>query len=110
MRRQSPQSARIAKTRRRPSPGRRAGIGARAGGGAGLKAADVPAVTVPTLYVWGDADRTVGREAAEATRDHVKGPFEFVELQGIGHFITDEAPEAVAGRLLDHVRRAESGD
>ena len=33
----------------------------RAAGRSGLTAADVPAVAVPTLYVWGDADATVGR-------------------------------------------------
>ena len=29
--------------------------------GGGLRAADTPAVTVPTLYLWGNADSTVGR-------------------------------------------------
>ncbi|MYE51917.1 MAG: alpha/beta hydrolase, partial [Gammaproteobacteria bacterium] len=29
---------------------------------------DVPAVTVPTLYVWGNADQAVGRMAAEGTQ------------------------------------------
>jgi pimeloyl-ACP methyl ester carboxylesterase len=75
----------------------------RAAGSSGLTAADVPPVKVPTLYVWGDADATVGRAAAEATRAFVDAPYRFVELPGIGHFVTDQAPAAFAPLLLEHL-------
>jgi pimeloyl-ACP methyl ester carboxylesterase len=75
----------------------------RAAGSSGLTAADVPKVLVPTLYVWGDADATVGRPAAEATRGFVAAPYRFVELPGIGHFVTDQAPAAFAPLLLAHL-------
>lgn len=65
---------------------------------------DVGPITVPTLYVWGDADATVGQTAAEATADFVHGPYRFERLTGVGHFITDEVPESVTSLLLDHLR------
>jgi pimeloyl-ACP methyl ester carboxylesterase len=76
----------------------------RAAGGSGLRAADTPAVTVPTLYVWGDEDSSVGRMAAEGTADFVDGPYRFVELPGIGHFVTDQDPAAFPPLLLEHLR------
>lgn len=68
-----------------------------------LAAADVAAVTVPTLYVWGTADQSVGRTAAEATAGHVSAPYRFLEMDGVGHFITDERPAETAAALLEHL-------
>jgi pimeloyl-ACP methyl ester carboxylesterase len=76
----------------------------RAAGKSGIAARDVPPVRVPTLYVWGDADATVGRRAAEGTREFVAAPYRFVELAGVGHFVTDQAPEAFPRLLLAHLR------
>jgi pimeloyl-ACP methyl ester carboxylesterase len=72
----------------------------RVAGGA-LALPDVPAITVPTMYVWGDQDATVGRVAAEATADFVTGPYRFEVLPGVGHFITDQAPERVSDLLRE---------
>ena len=77
----------------------------RARGKSGLGLAELPAVTMPTLFVWGDADQTVGRLAAEATARYVNAPYRFVELPGLGHFVTDEAPHAFAPLLLDNLER-----
>ncbi|HEY7204746.1 MAG TPA: alpha/beta hydrolase [Methylomirabilota bacterium] len=68
-----------------------------------LTAVEVGAVTVPTLYIWGDRDATVGPTAARLTADFVTGPFRFETLPGIGHFVTDEAPAAVTALLLSHL-------
>lgn len=76
----------------------------RAAGRSGLRTPDIPAVTVPTLYVWGDADQTVGRAAAEGTRGFVEGPYDFVAVPGVGHFVTDEAPEVFPPLLDAHLR------
>jgi pimeloyl-ACP methyl ester carboxylesterase len=72
-------------------------------GASGLSLADTPAVRVPTLFVWGDADLTVGRPAAEATRDFVQAPYRFVVVQGAGHFLTDQAAPLVSQELLAHL-------
>jgi pimeloyl-ACP methyl ester carboxylesterase len=69
----------------------------------GLQAADVPPVRTPTLYVWGDADATVGRMAAELTREYVDAPYRFEEVPGAGHFVVEQMPELVSGYLLEHM-------
>jgi pimeloyl-ACP methyl ester carboxylesterase len=60
-------------------------------------------IRVPTLYIWGDADDTVGRTAAEGTVDFVAAPFSFEVLAGVGHFAADQAPERVSELLLQHL-------
>jgi pimeloyl-ACP methyl ester carboxylesterase len=61
-------------------------------------------IRVPTLYIWGDADDTVGRPAAEGTVDFVAAPYRFEVLSGVGHFAADQAPERVSELLLEHLR------
>lgn len=58
---------------------------------------------VPTLYIWGDADDTVGRAAAEGTVDFIAAPYRFEVLPGVGHFAADQAPELVSDLLLQQV-------
>lgn len=58
---------------------------------------------VPTTFVWSDQDVAVGRTAAQACAEHVTGPYRFVELTGISHWIPEQAPEAVAAATLDQV-------
>lgn len=60
-------------------------------------------IRVPTLYIWGDADDTVGRIAAEGTVDFVAAPYRFEVLPGVGHFAADQVPERVSELLLAHV-------
>jgi pimeloyl-ACP methyl ester carboxylesterase len=70
----------------------------------GLRAADTPSVTVPVLYLWGTADQSVGRRAAELTAEHVTGPYRFVEIEGAGHFLTDDGGAPTVEReLLAHL-------
>jgi len=73
------------------------------GGASALAGATVPPVRVPTLFLWGDADATVGRPAAEATREFVASAYRFVVVPGAGHFLTDQAPAAVTKELLAHL-------
>jgi pimeloyl-ACP methyl ester carboxylesterase len=62
-------------------------------------------IRVPTLYIWGDADDTVGRPAAEGTREFVSGPYQFAVLPGGGHFTADQMPDEVNALLLAHLAR-----
>jgi pimeloyl-ACP methyl ester carboxylesterase len=77
----------------------------RAAAGTGRpRAADTPAVTGSVCYIWGTADQTVGRGAAELTAEHVMGPYRFVEIDGAGHFLTDGHDGIVVRReIMDHV-------
>jgi pimeloyl-ACP methyl ester carboxylesterase len=61
-------------------------------------------IRVPTLYIWGDADDTVGRVAAEGTVDFVTAPYRFEVFPGVGHFAADQAPDRVSELLLQHVQ------
>ena len=62
----------------------------------------VPSVTVPTTYVWGRHDPTLGRAAAQRTREHVEGPYRFVEVDE-GHWLPELRPAVVADAVLDRV-------
>ncbi|TCH98258.1 alpha/beta hydrolase [Roseococcus sp. SYP-B2431] len=65
----------------------------------------IGAVSVPTLFLWGDADDTVGRMAAEGTADFVEAPYRFEVLPGVGHYAPDQVPDRVTELLLEHLRR-----
>jgi pimeloyl-ACP methyl ester carboxylesterase len=60
-------------------------------------------IRVPTLYIWGDADDTVGRVAAEGTVDFIAAPYRFEVLPGVGHFAADQAPAQVSELMLEHL-------
>jgi pimeloyl-ACP methyl ester carboxylesterase len=62
-------------------------------------------IKVPTLYIWGDADDTVGRVAAEGTGEFIDGPYHFEVLAGVGHYAADQVPDKVNALLLAHLRR-----
>ena len=68
-------------------------------------AAGLGPVSVPTTYVWGDADIAVGRVAAEACAAHVAGEYEFVALPGVSHWAPDEVPGVVAEAVLRRIGR-----
>lgn len=60
-------------------------------------------IRVPTLFLWGDADDTVGRMAAEGTRDFIAAPYRFEVLAGVGHYAPDQVPDRVTALLLEHL-------
>jgi pimeloyl-ACP methyl ester carboxylesterase len=64
---------------------------------------EFPAITLPTLYVWSDKDAAIGPEGAYATEQHVKGPYTFVVLEGIGHWIPETAADRFNEELLAHL-------
>src|SRR5947209_5407204 len=64
---------------------------------------DLGPITTPTLYIWSDQDVALGREAAEATAQHVAGPYRFEVLEGVSHWIPEETPDALNTLLLDHL-------
>ncbi len=60
-------------------------------------------VTVPSTYVWGNRDFALGRQAAELTREHVTGPYEFVQLTA-GHWLPEKRAEECADAIVARVR------
>jgi len=60
---------------------------------------------VPTLFIWGDQDDTVGRIAAEGTAEFIDAPYRFAVLEGGGHHAADQMPERVTELILAHLKR-----
>lgn len=60
-------------------------------------------ITCPVAYVWSDEDHALGRGPAEATAQYVDGPYRFVELPGLTHWVTEQAPETIDALLLEHL-------
>jgi pimeloyl-ACP methyl ester carboxylesterase len=60
-------------------------------------------VTTPTLFVWSTRDVALGREGAEATAARVEGPYRFEVLEGVSHWIPEEAPEHLNRLLIEHL-------
>ena len=65
---------------------------------------DLERVRPPTMYVWSTGDKGIGRVAAEATREHVAGPYRFEVLEGVSHWIPETAPDALSDLLVRHLR------
>jgi pimeloyl-ACP methyl ester carboxylesterase len=65
--------------------------------------AGTPAVTVPATYVWSDKDPVVGRAAAEATAAWAGDDYRLVTLRGVGHWVPEEAPQALAEVVLARI-------
>lgn len=63
----------------------------------------LPAVTVPTTFVWSDEDPAIGRVAAERCGEFVNADFHFVGLTGVSHWIPEQAPDLLAGAILARV-------
>ncbi|QBI54466.1 Fluoroacetate dehalogenase [Streptomonospora litoralis] len=72
--------------------------------------ADAPAVSVPTLYVWGDADVAFTAVPARATGEWVAAPYRYIELEGFSHWLPEEAPDQVVPALLEHLSAAEEDE
>lgn len=68
-----------------------------------------PAVEVPTTFVWSDEDRALGRKQAELTANYVHGPYEFVEMKAVSHWILGERPAELANAIVRRVRSVGPG-
>jgi pimeloyl-ACP methyl ester carboxylesterase len=53
--------------------------------------------------VWSDDDPALGPAAAQATAGFVTGPYRFVVLEGVGHWIPELAADRFTPLLLDHL-------
>jgi pimeloyl-ACP methyl ester carboxylesterase len=71
----------------------------------GVRHAPIGPTKVPTLFIWGDRDDTVGRVAAEDTGEFIAAPYQFEVLPGVGHYAADQMPERVNELLLAHLAR-----
>ena len=56
-------------------------------------------IEAPTTVLWGDGDAALGREQAEASGRFVYSDFRFSALEGMDHWIPQNAPAAVASEV-----------
>ena len=72
------------------------------------QSAALPNVRIPTTFVWSTEDVAIGRAVAERCAQYVEGPYRFVELNGVSHWIPDQAPVELARAVVDRVRSVEN--
>ncbi len=72
--------------------------------GAFLEPFDDSAPTpVPVLQVWSDGDSAVRRASIDRTHRYAAGSFRLEVLEGVSHWIPDEAPQRLADLIHEHV-------
>jgi len=58
-------------------------------------------VTVPSMLIWSDGDIALLEKGARLTRDYVRADYRFEVLEGVSHWILDEAADKTADLLLE---------
>jgi pimeloyl-ACP methyl ester carboxylesterase len=74
---------------------------------AGLRARGVKAIEVPTLLLWGERDRALGRELTEGLERFVTD-LSLRLIPDASHWVQQDAPEAVNRHLEEWLARVES--
>jgi pimeloyl-ACP methyl ester carboxylesterase len=70
----------------------------RGGGARRQRALGFPVIDTPTLMIWGEQDRALGKETTFGTEAFVRD-FTIRYLPGVSHWVQQEAPEAVNAML-----------
>jgi pimeloyl-ACP methyl ester carboxylesterase len=70
------------------------------------QAVSVGRIRVPTTFVWSDKDAAIGPVGARNTEALVAAPYEYVELNGVSHWIPTEAPEQLTAAILRRIESA----
>jgi pimeloyl-ACP methyl ester carboxylesterase len=68
-------------------------------------AGDFGTIAVPTLYIWGDKDATVGPDAAHGTEEFIGAAYAMEVLPGVGHFVMDQAAARATELMLAHMKK-----
>lgn len=62
----------------------------------------------PVLFIWGSADQALGRTAATKTAEFVSSKYQFEPLEGLSHWLLEQAPERCAELCLKHFQKSEA--
>lgn len=58
-------------------------------------------ITVPVLHVHGEQDPSSLAVLSAESRRHTSGPLQVSQVPGVGHFVPEEAPDAMNSLLID---------
>lgn len=65
------------------------------------KAEDVPKVKCPTLVIWAEEDRALGKELTYDFHSFVEGPLEIKYIPQCSHWVQQERPQEVNALIMD---------
>jgi pimeloyl-ACP methyl ester carboxylesterase len=66
---------------------------------------ELPPVAAPTMGVWSTGDVALTEAQMTGSAKHVTGRWRYERLEGPGHWVQLEAPDAVNRLLLDFLPR-----
>jgi pimeloyl-ACP methyl ester carboxylesterase len=61
-------------------------------------------ITVPTLFIWGNKDQAIARYGVELTKEYMKGPYRFIEINA-GHWLIQEAYPSFSNEIVGHLKQ-----
>lgn len=64
---------------------------------------EVPPVSVPTTFLWSTDDAAIGRASAIKCAEFATGPYQFIELDAVTHWVPEQAPQSVADAVIERV-------
>jgi pimeloyl-ACP methyl ester carboxylesterase len=67
------------------------------------KGPELGKITVPTQFIWSDADIALCRDGAELTGEYIDAPYRFEVLTGVSHWVPELAAEQTNALLLEHL-------
>lgn len=64
----------------------------------------LPPVSVPVLLIYGTKDHAFADSVWQDSAKYCSGPFKLVPLEGMGHWVPEEAPEEVNRLILEYLQ------
>jgi len=68
-----------------------------------LDPAELRPVSVPTTYIWSTKDMAIGQAGAQKCGEFVDATYRFVILDGVSHWIPEQAPDQLTAVILDQI-------
>ena len=63
----------------------------------------VPDIELPTMHIWSSEDTALGRQGAELTAQFVSGAYRYEVFEGVNHWVTEVASDALNTVLVDFI-------
>ena len=63
----------------------------------------IPDIELPTMHIWSSDDTALGRQGAELTAQFVSGTYRYEVFEGVNHWVTEVASDALNTVLVDFI-------